>query len=60
MSRLRAIPCLVSCLLQRMLHSIVKTLDLIFKKMEESTRTVELVLEGHSLFMSGQAYNFKP
>ena len=32
-----------------------------FKKMgEESTRAVELALEGHSLFVSGQKYNFKP
>ena len=39
----------------------VKTLDVIFKKMgEESTRAAELALEGHSLFISGQKYNFKP
>ena len=32
-----------------------------FKKMgEESTRTVELALEGHSLLISGQNHNFKP
>ena len=59
MSRLEAIPCLVSCLSQR-LHGNVKTFDLIFKKMEESTRAVELALEGHSLFISGKKYNFKP
>ena len=42
-SRLGAIPCLVSCLPQRMLHGKVKTFNLIFKKMrEESTRAVEL------------------
>ena len=35
--------------------------DEIFKKMgEESTRAVELALEGYSLFVSGQKYNFKP
>ena len=51
----RSIPCLVSCLSKRMLHSNVKTFDVIFKKMrEESTRAVELALEGHSLFISGQ------
>ena len=38
----------------------VKTFDVDFKKMEESSRMVELVLEGHSLFISGQKYNFKP
>ena len=27
---------------------------------EESTRAVELALEGQSLFISGQKYNFKP
>ena len=44
-----------------MLHGDVKTFDVIFKKMgEESTRAVELALEGHSLFTSGQKYNFKP
>ena len=53
-SRLRTIPCLVSCLPQRILHGNVKTVDVIFKKMdEESTRAVELALEGHSLFISG-------
>ena len=32
-----------------------------FKKMgEETTRVVEVALEGHSLFISGQKYNFKP
>ena len=32
----------------------------VFKRMgEESTRAVELALEGHSLFMSGQKHNFK-
>ena len=31
-----------------------------FEKMgEESTRAVELGLEGHSLFISGQKHNFK-
>ena len=61
MSRLRAIPCLVSCLPQGMLHGNFKTFDMIFKKMgDDSTRAVELVLEGHSLFISGQKYNFKP
>ena len=35
--------------------------NVIFKKLvEESTRAVELALEGHSLFISGQEYNFKP
>ena len=38
-----------------------KTFDVIFKKMEEeSTRAVGLALEGHSLFISGLEYNFKP
>ena len=60
MSRLGAIPCLVFCLPQRLLHGNVKTFDLIFKKMEESTRAVGLALEGHTLFISGQKYNFKP
>ena len=59
-SRLGAIPCLVSCLLQRMVHGNVETFDLIFKKMEESTRAIELTLEGPSLFISGQKYNFNP
>ena len=60
MSRLGAIPCLVSCLPQRMLPSCIKTFDVIFKKTEEeSTRVVELVLEGHCLFISGQKHNFK-
>ena len=59
MSHLGAIPCLVSCLPQRLLHGNIKTFDLIFKKMEESTRKVGLALEGHSLFISGQKYNFK-
>ena len=32
-----------------------------FKKMgEESTRAVELALEGHSLFIFSQKHNFKP
>ena len=31
-----------------------------FKKMEESTRAAELALDGHSWFISGQKYNFKP
>ena len=42
-SRLGAIPCLVSCLPQRMLGGNVKPFDVIFKKMkEETTRAVEL------------------
>ena len=57
---LGAIPCLVSCLLQRILHGNVKTFNLIFKKMKESAGVVEQALEGHSLFISGQKYNFKP
>ena len=61
MSRLGAIACLVSCLPQRVLHGNAKTFDVIFKKMgEESTRAVELALEGHSLLISGQKQNFKP
>ena len=60
-SCLRAILYLVSCLLQGMLHSNFKTFDMIFKKMgEDSTRMVELALEDHILFISGQKYNFKP
>ena len=60
-SRLRVIPCLVSCLPQRLLHGNIKTFDVICKKIrEESTRAVELALEGQSLFISGQKYNFKP
>ena len=56
-SRLGAIPCLVSCLLQRMLHASFKTFGVIFKKMgDESTSAVELALEGHTLFISGQKY----
>ena len=52
MARCGAIPCLVSCLLQRMLHGNVKVFDGNFKKMgEESTWAVELVLEDHSLFI---------
>ena len=43
-----------------MLHGNVKTFDVIFKKIEESTRAVELALEGQGLFISGQKYNFKP
>ena len=31
-----------------------------FKKMEESTRAIKLALEGLSLFISGQKYDFKP
>ena len=54
-SRLGAIPCLVSCLPQRMLHGKVKTFGVVFKKMgDESTRAVELALEGHTFFISGQ------
>ena len=61
MSHRGAIPCLVSCLMQRMVLGNDKTFDVIFKKMgEESTRAVELVFEGNSLFISGQKYNFKP
>ena len=61
MSHLGAIPCLVACLPQRMLHGNAKTFNVIFKKMgEESTGAVELMLESHSLFISGQKYNFKP
>ena len=59
-NRLGVIQCLVSCLPQRMLHSNVKILDVIFKKMEEeSTSSVELALEGHDFFVSGQKHNFK-
>ena len=59
-SHLGAIPCLVSCLPRRMLHGNAKTFDVIFKKVgEESTRAVELALEGHGLFVCGQKYNFK-
>ena len=44
-----------------MLHGNAKTFDVVFKKMgEESTRAVELALEGNSFFISGQKYNFKP
>ena len=44
-----------------MLHGNDKMFDVIFKKMgEEITRTVELALEGHNLFISGQKHNFKP
>ena len=60
MSRLGAIPRLVSCLPQRMLHGNVKTFNVIFKKMGDSIRAVKLALEGHSLFISGHNYNFKP
>ena len=60
-SRLGAIPCLVSCLPQQMLHGNVETFDMILKKVgEESTRAVQLELEGHSLFISSQKYNLKP
>ena len=42
-------------------RSNVKTFDVIFKKMrEKSTRTVELAVEGHTLFISAPKYNFKP
>ena len=59
-NRLGVIQCLVSCLPQRMLHSNVKTFDVIFKKMEEeSTRAVELALECLSFCVSGQKHNFK-
>ena len=50
-SLLGAIPCLVSCLPQIMLHGNVKMFDEIFKK---DGRAVELALEGHSLFISVQ------
>ena len=61
MGCLGAIPCLVSCLQQRMLHSNIKTFHVIFEKMgEESTRAVELVLEGHNLIISGQKHHFIP
>ena len=53
-SRLGAILCLVSCRPQRLLHGNVKTFDVTFKKMGEERKTVELALEGHSLFISGQ------
>ena len=44
-----------------MLHGNVKTFDEIFKKMgEESTRAVDLVLDGQSLFNSGQKCYFNP
>ena len=50
---------IVSCLLQRMLHDNVNTFDMICKKMgEEKTRANELALEGHSLFISCQKYNY--
>ena len=59
-SRLGAFPCLVSCLPKKMLHGNDKTFVVIFKKLEEeSTRAVELALEGHSLFISVQKHNFK-
>ena len=49
-SRLRAFPCLVSCLPQRMLHG--KNFDVVFKKMgEDSIRAIELALKGHILFV---------
>ena len=39
----------------RILHGKVKTFHMIFKKMgKESTRAIELVLEGHSWFTSSQ------
>ena len=50
---------IVSCLLQRMLHDSVITLDMICKNMgEENTRANELALEGHRLFISCQKYNY--
>ena len=52
-SCLGAIPVLVSCLLQRTLHSNVKNVRHDSKKMAEESRTFELALEGHSLFISG-------
>ena len=59
MSHLGTILCLISCLLQRMLQGNIKTVDVVFKKMgEESTRTAEVELEGHSLLISGQKHNF--
>ena len=49
-SCLGAIPCLVSCQPQRILHDNVKTFDAIFKRMgKESIRAAELALEGRSL-----------
>ena len=57
MNHLGAILCLVSCLLQRMLHG--RMFDVIFRKiLEESTKVVELALEG-KLFIPCQKYNFK-
>ena len=42
-----------------MLHGNVKTFDVILKKLgEESTLAVELALDGHSLFISGQKDTF--
>ena len=55
-SRLGAIPCLVSCLPQRMLHGNVKTFNMIFKK----EWGVKLALEGSSLLISDQEHNFEP
>ena len=49
MSRLGAIPCLVSCLPQRLLHGNVKTFDVILKRMEDESRADELALERHNL-----------
>ena len=60
-SRLGTIPCLVSSLSQRILQGNVKPFNVVFKKIEEErTMAVELALEGHSWFISGQRHNFKP
>ena len=54
-SHLGAIPYLVSCLPQRMLHSKVKTFDVFFKKMGEENEKVEKVTNTH--IESQQDYN---
>ena len=54
-SRLGAIACLISSLLQRVLHRYVKTFDMIFlKDGRRKCKAAELALEGCSLFISGQ------
>ena len=59
-SHLGAIPCLVSCLLQRMLHSNVKMFSLIFKKMgKESTRAAELLWRVIVCLFFGQKHKIK-
>ena len=45
-SHLEAIPCLVSCLPQRMLHGNVKR-STRFEKKDEESREVKLALESH-------------